>query len=133
MGKSSGHTVFDLYTKGCDRKNIIVMVMMQNISSRGSGQRDISFNSIYIVVFRNPREQARIQHLARQLFPKNPKTLSEAYHGAASPPRGHFLLDRNQSKSDNYQHRTRIFLDDAQMGVYTYGKKIIASSLLLSL
>lgn len=118
MRESSGHTIVDLFTKGSHHKNISVIFITQNIFHQGSGQRDISLNTNYIVIFKNPRDRAQIQHLARQVFPENPKFLSEAYHNATTPPHGYLLLDLKQTTPDNLRLRTGIFPDDARMEVY---------------
>lgn len=118
MRESSNNTVVDLFTKGSHHKNISVMFITQNIFHQGRGQRDISLNANYIVIFKNPRDRAQIQHLARQVYPENPKFLSEAYHDATSQPHGYLLLDLKQSTPDEYRCRTTIFPDDQQIQVY---------------
>lgn len=118
MRESSNNTIVDLFTKGSHHKNISVIFITQNIFHQGQGQRDISLNANYIVVFKNPRDRAQIQHLARQVFPENPKFLVEAYHDATSQPHGYLLLDLKQSTPDNCRCRTTIFPDDLKMQVY---------------
>lgn len=119
MRESSNGIIVDLFTKGSHHKNISVMFLTQNIFHQGSGQRDISLNANYIVVFKNPRDRAQIQHLARQVFPENPKFLVEAYHDASARPHGYLLLDLKQSTPDDYRFRTGIFPDDERSEVYT--------------
>lgn len=119
MRESSNNAIVDLFTKGSHHKNISVMFISQNIFHQGHGQRDISLNTNYIVAFKNPRDRAQISHLARQVYPEDPKFLQEAYHDATSIPHGYLLLDLKQSTPDNCRFRSCIFPDDPYNFVYT--------------
>lgn len=118
MRESSNNTIVDLFTKGSHHKNISVIFITQNIFHQGHGQRDISLNANYIVIFKNPRDRAQIQHLARQVYPEDPRFLTESYHDATAQPHGYLLLDLKQSTPDMCRCRTNIFPDDPQMHVY---------------
>ena len=69
MRESSSDVILDLFTKGSHHKNIIVIFVTQNVFHKGKAHRDISLNTKYLVLFKNPRDRAQIQHLARQIFP----------------------------------------------------------------
>ena len=124
MRESSNNTVIDLFTKGSHHKNLSVMLITQNLFHQGHGQRDISLNANYIVVFKNPRDRAQIQHLARQVCPENPRFLQDAYHDATVPPHGYLLFDLKQSTPDNCRFRTSIFPNDSYHYVYNPVKGI---------
>ncbi|KAL6417089.1 hypothetical protein ACFW04_012981 [Cataglyphis niger] len=109
---SSCDAIIDLFTKGSHHKNLSVILISQNLFHQGRGQRDISLNANYIVVFKNPRDRAQIRHLARQVYPDDPKFMEEAYYDATSRPHGYLLLDLKQSTLDEYRFRTCIFPDD---------------------
>lgn len=118
MRESSSSTVLDLFTKGCHHKNISVIFITQNIFHKGANQRDLSLNSNYIVLFKNPRDRAQIQYLARQVYPEDPRFLQEAYLDACRPAHGYLLLDLKQDTPDEFRFRTRIFPDDARQYAY---------------
>lgn len=120
MRESSGGSgaIVNLFTKGSHHNNLSVIFITQNIFHQGKGQRDISLNAQYIVIFRNLRDRAQIQHLARQVCPENPKFLQEAYWDATSQPYGYLLLDLKQDTPDNCRFRTNIFPDDDYQYVY---------------
>lgn len=118
MRESSNNTIVDLFTKGSHHKNISVIFITQNIFHQGHGQRDISLNANYIVLFKNPRDRAQIQHLARQVYPEDPRFLTEAYRDATAQPHGYLVMDFKQSTPDICRWRTNIFPDDPQMQVY---------------
>jgi hypothetical protein len=115
---SSSEVIVDLFTKGSHHKNLSVILISQNLFHQGRGQRDISLNTNYIVVFKNPRDRAQIRHLARQVYPDDPKFLEEAYYDATSQPHGYLLLDLKQSTPDEYRFRTCIFPEDTVHYVY---------------
>lgn len=118
MRESSNKTIVDLFTKGSHHKNISVIFITQNLFHQGHGQRDISLNSNYIVVFKNPRDRAQIQHMSRQIYPERSRFLQEAYFDATTPPHGYLLLDLKQSTPENLRVRTSIFPDDKCNYVY---------------
>ena len=121
--RESNDKVVDLFTKGCHHKNISVFFITQNLFHQGKGQRDISLNAHYIIYFKNPRDRAQIQHLARQMCPENPKFLQEAYNDATAVAHGYLLIDLKQSTEENFRFRTNIFQSDGYQHVYVPKKK----------
>ena len=108
MREADGHVV-DMFTKGSHHRNLSVIFITQNLFHQNKGQRDISLNAHYIIVFKNPRDGAQITYLARQICPENPKFIQEAYKDATSIPHGYLLLDLKQNTSDTIRFRTQIF------------------------
>ena len=120
MRESACAAVVNLFTKGSHHNNLSVIFITQNLFHRG--QREISLNSNYIVIFKNPRDRAQIRHLARQLCPENPKFLQEAYSDAVAKPFHYLLLDLKQDTPENCRYRACIFPDDEYHYVYTARK-----------
>jgi len=60
--------VSQLFTKGSHHRNISLGLITQNLLHQGPSSREISLNSKYIVVFKNPREKSQMVHLARQVY-----------------------------------------------------------------
>lgn len=119
MRESSGSSnVADLFTKGSHHINLSVFFITQNLFHQGRGQRDISLNAHYIVCFKNPRDRAQIKHLARQVYPEQPKFIEESYADATKTPHGYLLLDLKQSTPDQMRVRTCVFPDDTHHYVY---------------
>ena len=121
---SFGGAIVNLFTKGSHHNNLSVIFITQNIFHQGKGQRDISLNAQYIVIFRNLRDRAQIRHLARQVYPENPRFLEEAYWDATSQPYGYLLLDLKQDTPDNCRFRTCIFPEDEYQYVYVPRKQM---------
>lgn len=129
MRESSNNIVSDLFTKGSHHKNLSVIFITQNLFHQGRGQRDISLNTNYIVLFKNPRDRAQIQHLARQICPENPKFLQEVYFDATAQPHGYLLLDLKQATLDSCRVGTSIFPNDAYQFVYVNRHSIKRSTM----
>uniref|UniRef100_A0ABD2WZR4 Uncharacterized protein n=1 Tax=Trichogramma kaykai TaxID=54128 RepID=A0ABD2WZR4_9HYME len=127
MRESSNNDVLDLFTKGSHHKNLSVIFLTQNIFHQGKGQRDISLNTKYIVLFKNPRDRAQIWHLAQQVFPEDPKFLVEAFTDATRLPHSYLFLDLTQSTRDELRFRSCIFPDDDKNYAYVSKKTKIST------
>lgn len=103
----AGKSVTQIFTKTSHHRNLSVFFLTQNLFHRG--QREVSLNSNYVVVFKNPRDRAQIQHFSRQIFPENPRFVQEAYADATSRPFGYLLFDLKQDTPENCRLRTDIF------------------------
>jgi len=80
--------------------------------------RDISMNSYYLVCFKNPRDQAQFNYLARQMYPNNTKFIQEAYDDATRNAHGYLLFDLKQNTADEQRFRTNVFPTDSFNYVY---------------
>ncbi len=118
MRESSGAVVLDLFSRGSHHKNLSVIFITQNLFHQGKAQRDISLNTTYMVIFKNPRDRAQIGFLARQVYPQDPKFLLEAYQDATKGPHSYLFLDLAQETLDEYRVRACIFPDDEKNYVY---------------
>ena len=117
MREADGRVV-DLFTRGCHHRNLSVFFITQNIFHQGKGQRDISLNAHYVVLFKNPRDKAQIRHLAQQVYPENTKFLQDAYKDSTSQAHGYLLLDLKQGTPEEYRVRTNILPGDGYTTVY---------------
>lgn len=117
--------VSELFTRGSHHRNISVILITQNIFHRGAHTRDISLNAKYIVLFKNPRDQAQFQHLARQIYPNNSSTLTRVYKDATEKPHTYLFIDLTQAISDQLRFRADIF--NHQGCVYLNKEKITTS------
>jgi len=71
MDSACSTKVSQLFTKGSHHRNISLVSFSQNFCHQDPSSRDISLNSKYIVVFKNPRDKTKIVHLDRQVYPEN--------------------------------------------------------------
>jgi hypothetical protein len=69
MDSAFSSKVSELFTNRSHHRNISLILITQNLFHQGPSSRDISLNSMYIAVFKNPRDKTKIVHLARQVYP----------------------------------------------------------------
>jgi hypothetical protein len=101
--------VTSLFTKGSHHKNASIVYISQNLFHKGKENRNISLNTHYLVLFKNPRDSAQIAHLGRQIFPERAKYFREAFTDATSHPYGYLLVDLKTTTPDDLRLRTDIF------------------------
>jgi len=86
--------VSELFTKGSHHRSISLDIITQILIHQGPSSRDISLNSKYIVLFKNPRDKTQIVHLARQVYPENISSFHKTYLEACKDPQL-FILGSN--------------------------------------
>ena len=112
MQSASGNQLVEnLFTNG-RHLNLSVVFVSQNIFYAGKKCRTLSLNSTYIVVFKNPRDQSQIRHLACQMFPSKPKFLQAAYEEETKDPYRYLFLDFHPNSPEFARVRGNIFLCD---------------------
>ncbi len=90
-GKVRANAFGNLFTKGSHHRGITIVYMMQNVFEKGGSNRTINLNAHYLVMFKNPRDARQSHVLGSQMYPKNPRFLSEAFEDATST-RAHSYL-----------------------------------------
>ena len=121
MRESSSDVIVDLFAKGNHHRNLSVFFISQNLFYKG--ERDISLNVLYLVVFKNPRDHAQIQYLARQVYPENSRFIREIFKDATLKPHSYLLFDMIQTTCDELRFRSRIFPSDEHECVYVPKRK----------
>ena len=117
----NSNTIMNLCTVGSYHKNTSVFFLSQNIFSKGKFARDITLNSSYMIIFRNPRDQQQVQILARQIYPNNSRFLIDSFEDATKLPYGYLLLDLKQSTETINRIQTGI-LPTQQRIIFTMRK-----------
>ena len=108
----SDSRISELFTRGSHHRNISVIFISQNIFHKGKRMRDISLNAKYLVIFKNPRDKAQFNHLARQVYTENPTALGTVYKNATVRPHTYLLIDLTQNVNDLLRFRSGIFESD---------------------
>ena len=109
MQSASGNQlVGDLFTNG-RHLNLSVVFVSKNLFYAGKKCITISLNSTYTMVFKNPRDQSQIRHLACQMFPSKPKFLQTAYEEETKGPYQYLLVDFHPNSPEFTRVRGNIF------------------------
>ena len=98
-----------LFTRVSHHKNVSVVYLTQNLFNNSEHNRTISLNAQYMILFKNVRDAAQVQCLARQMFPKKSEAMMQGYKDATGKPYGYLLVDLTQPVDDRYRLRTKIF------------------------
>ena len=61
--------IVNLFTKGSRHRNLSVIYIVQNLFHQSHGNRSISLNSHYLVLFKNPQDKLQDLTLAKQMYP----------------------------------------------------------------
>ena len=81
---------------------------MQNLLHQGKGNRSMSLNSHYLVLFKNPQDKLQILTLARQMYPGQTDFFLNQYEEAVKRPFGYLLIDLKTTTQDNCRLRTNV-------------------------
>jgi hypothetical protein len=110
MTELSGDTrVMNMFTKTSHHRNMSVIFIVQNLFLASKQFRTISLNAHYMILFKNPRDNSQIIHLAKQIFPGRVKFVQESFMDATRQQYGYLLLDLRATTPDDLRLRTDIF------------------------
>lgn len=109
MDSNAEQSICELFTKGSHHRNISVILITQNIFSKGRYTRTCSLNATYIVFFKNPRDKTQFNYLARQIYPENFKALQNLYKRITQIGHSYLFIDLSQGINDLLRFRTNIF------------------------
>jgi hypothetical protein len=83
--------------------------LLKNLYYQGKENRIMSFNTQYMVRFKNPRDQQQIAVLARQMYPHNSDRMLQIYKEATQEPYGYLLVDLKPETHESERLKTDIF------------------------
>ena len=105
--------IANLFSREAHNRNISVFLILQNLFHQGKYSRDISLNTNYFVLFKNPRDVKQIKYLGSQLGICN--KLLEAYLDATSVPFSYLMVDLSPNSDRSYMLRSSIFPTELAM------------------
>ena len=111
-----------LFSVGSSHKNLSIIFIVHNLFHQGKEMRNISLNTHYIILFKNPRDSQQIATLARQMYPGKSHFLIEAYQDATKKPYGYVFIDLKPKTNDQLRIRGGILPNDTH---YVYVNKIV--------
>ena len=100
--------IVNLFTKGSHHRNLSVIYIVQNLFHLGKGNRSISLNSHYLVLFKNPRDKLQILTLAKQMYPSETAWFIKEYEEAVRRPYGYLFVDLRPTTPDRCRLRTNV-------------------------
>lgn len=98
--------------------NTSTFILFQSLFPPHKLARQISLNVKFLHVHKNPRENAQIQYLARQIMPQNSKWIVQSYHEATKHPFSCFLIDLTQQRESHLRFRSNYLPNEFPMRVW---------------
>ena len=105
----------EIVTVSARHSKATTFLLFQSLFPAHPLARQISLNVKYFHLFKNPRENAQIQILARQLQPRGYRYIVEAYHEATKKPYSCFIVDLLQETADEVRYRSNVLPDEWPM------------------
>jgi hypothetical protein len=105
---SKSNEIAQLFTRSVHHKEISVILLVQNIFHQGKSSRNISLNTNYFILFKNPRDNSQINILAKQMFPFKKGYLQDAFAKSTIRAHGYLLIDMTQKTPENLRLMTNI-------------------------
>ena len=102
-------SVAKLFTQGSHHRNMTVVFLVQNLFHQAKQMRNISLNSHYMVLYKNPRDQGQIHALSYQMYPSEKHFLADAFADATAAPHSYLLLDFHPETPEHLRVRAKIF------------------------
>lgn len=109
--------VATIFSELVHHTNSVVILLTQNIFSKNIYFRDISLNSTYVILFKNPRDSLQIVNFARQFSPGKNPYIVQAYKEATKSAYSYLLFDLHQSTRDDLRVRSNV-LPGAHLCIY---------------
>ena len=100
--------IVNLFTKGSHHRNLSVIYIVQNLFHQGKGNRSISLNSHYLVLFKNPRGKLQILTLAKQMYSSETAWFIKEYEEAVRRSYGYLFVDLRPTTPERCRLRTNV-------------------------
>merc|ERR1711954_322829 len=121
IGSKSLENIADMFTVDARHMNISMVFLTQRLFVNDEYFRQLSQNSDYFCLFKNPRNSSEIRNLAQQITPGN-MVLVDIYEDATVKPFSYLFLNLTQEGDESVKYLSDLFDDDVK--VYTHaGKK----------
>lgn len=86
--------------------NTTTFVLFQNLFPPHKLARQISLNVKFLHIHKNPRENAQIMYLARQLCPNSYRWIVDVFHEVTKEPYSCLLIDLTQERQPQLRYRS---------------------------
>ncbi|GFR23260.1 uncharacterized protein TNCT_687721 [Trichonephila clavata] len=103
--------IAELFTVGSHHRNISVILILQNLFPRLNCMRNISLNTMYIILFKNNRDLSQVNCFSRQMYGNKSAFFMDAYKKATSRSFGYLLIDLHPRTPEEYRLRESVFPD----------------------
>ena len=107
-----------LFTKGRSHLNCNVILLWQNVFPQGTEMRNLSINTQYFVIFKNPRDKSQIRFFSQQVAPGKTKVFLDVFNDSTERNYGYLFCDFSQVTPEKIRFRTNILPSEYPMCTY---------------
>ena len=98
--------------------NTSTFILLQCLFPKQKCARNISLNAKFIHIHKNPRENAQIQYLARQICPDSNQWIVQVFHDVTQDPFSCLLIDLTQERESHLRFRSNYLPEEFPMKVW---------------
>ena len=110
MSAVNSPSITNLFSRDSHHRNLSVFLILQNHYHSGKYSRDITLNTHYFILFKNPRDINQIKILGNQLGMCDKVCL--AYEDATTESYSYLLINLSPTRDKSSWLRTHIFPDE---------------------
>ena len=103
-----------MFAVGSHHYNVNIIFLCQNLFGKNKFFRDISLNSTYHVIFKNPRDKSIITNFAKQFQPGKTKEIASIFDAATKKPHSYLFIDYHQETPEDYRLLSNYLKEDEE-------------------
>lgn len=102
--------LMDFFTTKSHHKKVSIIFIVQNLFFQSHKMRNITLNTMYVILTNNRQDKLQIKSLANRIYPDNTSILIESYEEAMKlSDYGYLLIDNHPNTPSKLRLRTQIF------------------------
>ena len=118
LNSSNLKLVAQIFTVHGRHLNLSLAFLSQRLFNNNEHFRQISQNSDYMCIFKNPRNSLDVRNLANQITPKS-RVLIDIYHRATIKPYSYIFINLTQEAVPQLKFINNLFSSEHVISVYT--------------
>lgn len=119
LGKEITADTAEVFSVASHHFSCNVALIIHNLFNKNKNFRDISLNSKYICIMKNPRDISSILHFGKQFDPASGSRMIDIFRESTNRPYSYLFIDLDQNTSESHRMRSNIFFENNEpMKVY---------------
>ena len=118
MSEKIDDEIVHMYKVLSHHLNIHCFTLSQGLFSKNVHFRQLSTNTFFFFLFKNPRDLLQISNFARQFEPTNSKYVVDSFKEATKEPHSYLMVDMHKATSDVLRLRSNILEREFPMKVW---------------
>ena len=114
MALEANEDTAKIFTIGSHHFDLNVIFICQNLFTKNKAFREISLNSTYHVIFKNPRDKSSITHFAKQFSPGKSREMAQIFYKATKNPHTYLFLDYHQKTLEENRVMSNVLFEKGE-------------------